>query len=756
MLDLLKAELDELEALTPKLNHITQMVVNAIPFTTVHERMKATVAISQISHFASQFKRNIVLPDGTPVPINSIAFVIKGSGYGGDSSVKSAKKCFKPGFEMIEDARKRQVVREAIKLAEEAGEDPATEYANYKQYMKPIPPIDVRVTTEPGLIQHLNDIGELELSAPNLFSGEFSDELAYNPDMVSNIKVISELYDLGDMESKYTKGIEFRSKSISGQAVSALFVGAPGHILYDEATKKKFYVAFMSKLARRSWFCYVPDRIPEPVFTSVDEMLEYEESIEQKAKEARASMIDLVKSITKFGIDSAGKDIQVSDDVYSLFKIYKRYNSELVDSSYNPDSTSALIRRHLQWKALKLAGAFAVLDMSDTIELNHYLEAIQFAELLDKDMEQFEYDLNKAPHERFADFIRTQITPDGKAVISVHDIKKHGFLSNVSISKLHELKQLCIGYDQSGIYTVVNEGGAIQYEPIVKTDVLGISYKPINVTALNRALESGDQDRIDAAKNAIGSTVAYGFEVEDYTFADLAYMLQEDFAYSPFRFRNGIRGKDNIMGGTKFLVLDIDNSLLSAEEVHFMMSDINHHIALTSDASNNHKFRVLIELDSPVELSAQAWKFFYLEIANDLALKVDPLPQSQIFFSYSGRPIWSNLDAEPLEVRTYLMNALERVEAKSATKRKLTTPQKKVQLDDPFTTFEYVYMCRPGSGSRNIHRMMLHAKDLGADLDYVIEQIEDINAYWDTDAGSMPPERIDALKQQARDIYTRN
>ena len=70
----------------------------------------------------------------------------------------------------------------------------------------------------------------------------------------------------GDKEVKYTKAAEFRSSAISGQPVSALFVGSPGHILYDESVKKKFHVAFMSKLARRSWFCYAPNKIDEPVF----------------------------------------------------------------------------------------------------------------------------------------------------------------------------------------------------------------------------------------------------------------------------------------------------------------------------------------------------------------------------------------------------------------------------------------------------------------------------------------------------------
>jgi len=82
MLELCKAELNAHSALQPQLNPITQSIVNAIPFTTVDPRMKAVIAVAQLTNFAAQFKRNIILWDDTSVPINSISFVVTGSGNG--------------------------------------------------------------------------------------------------------------------------------------------------------------------------------------------------------------------------------------------------------------------------------------------------------------------------------------------------------------------------------------------------------------------------------------------------------------------------------------------------------------------------------------------------------------------------------------------------------------------------------------------------------------------------------------------------
>lgn len=170
MLDITKQALDKHNALTPSLNSHIQRIVNAIPYN-VNDRMKAVIAVSQLTSFASQFRRNILLWDDTSVPINAISFVVTGSGEGKDSSVKAARKCFTSGYEAILNARYSAAVQNAIRLAAECGDEPSTEYEIYKAYLKPLPPIDIMPTTGPGLIQHINDIGEHAITSGYLYSG---------------------------------------------------------------------------------------------------------------------------------------------------------------------------------------------------------------------------------------------------------------------------------------------------------------------------------------------------------------------------------------------------------------------------------------------------------------------------------------------------------------------------------------------------------------------------------------------------------
>lgn len=76
MLEILKAELEKYDAFNTPDHAFIDAVVRAIPFSTVPTKMKTVFAISHLSNYASQFRRNTKLWDGTLVPTNNISFVI--------------------------------------------------------------------------------------------------------------------------------------------------------------------------------------------------------------------------------------------------------------------------------------------------------------------------------------------------------------------------------------------------------------------------------------------------------------------------------------------------------------------------------------------------------------------------------------------------------------------------------------------------------------------------------------------------------
>lgn len=729
MKTILHNELKALGAFSPDLPKLINEIVEANHFSIPY-RMKAIIAVSELMSFASQFKRNIILPDNTSVPINSITFCMAASGAHKDSSLRLTRKIFTPAYSYLEDQRITFAETAAMQAAKDAGETLYKEKDIYKNYYEEPAAVFLKDVTPQGLVQYFNDISKNPLGAGLLVNSEISDEFNTNPNFPDVIKILSEAYDLGIVEASYTKGKEFRNNGVSGVPFSALFIGSHYMLMFNPKLKEKLIASFMSKLSRRCSFVYAPDKIEEPTYASGLELVKAERETRDKAVAAVAKLSPKLIDIAKHNINNAGLPLTLSPEADIVSISLKRYDSEIAAYDCVAESADVLYRKNRYWRALKLAGALAILDASSTIELCHIISAINITELFNLDMQIFEAELNKADHERMSDYIQTLVEVDGKAFASLHELKKRGFTVTTTYTKLKELATLANAYDTSGIYTVTPEADGIHYERIIKSDVVTISFKPINTSKLDAAVASGDSSAVSKAKSDIAASTAYGFETHETTFADLANLLQGSYAYSAFKFDQGIRGKDHIQGGTKWCVIDVDNSNITAEEAHFMLSDVNHHIALTSDPSNVFKFRVLVELDSVVELNAIQWRYFFQALTQDLGLQADQLPQAQIHFSYPGRTIYSQLEASPLPVRDYLVQSTEKATSKAVTQSNLTAAQRKTLLDNPESTFVYAFEAPHGAGSRMLIRAAHHARDLGMDKEAIIQLISDINDYW--------------------------
>ena len=187
------------------------------------------------------------------------------------------------------------------------------------------------------------------------------------------------------------------------------------------------------------------------------------------------------------------------------------------------------------------------------------------------------------------------------------------------------------------------------------------------------------------------------------------------------------------MGGCKWIVLDVDDSAITDQEAHFLLMDINHHIARTSDADNEFKFRVLIELSSVLDIPDMQWMHFIRLVSESLAINSDKIAKSSIYFAYKNREVLSVTDAEPLDPKTYIMQSADILATKELTAPKaLTTAQQKAQLSDPLTTFEFAFNAEHGKGSISMIGAAKKAfNNLGASRDETIQLMHDINNYWD-------------------------
>lgn len=716
MLDSLEKHLNKLQVFEGNIPEIVTAIADSIPSNTIPYKMKLAFAVSEIVTFVSQFRRNIQHWNGSIIPINSVMFCIAKSGASKDSSVKAARKCFSKSYELINEERKEYAKQKAIEKAKEDGCDPLLvhKWVVYGEYYIAPNPLFVAISTSEGFIQHLNDLAEDPLGAGYIYSGEVGAELTTNANLVENIKVIAELYDEGSKEVKILKSRENQSKEVKNLPVSALFMGSQDNILFDESIRRKFRTEFTTKLARRSFFIFADEDIEPEHYASIVDMLKAERIREDTAIINRNEVAEYLNELTPTLLDSAGIPITVTDDVRDLFALYNRYNVELSNQIDNQFPMTKLTRAHLQWKALKLAGAFALITGSNEITVEDYKGAIEFVELINKDIQVFERELVKEQYELFAEYCY-QNAKDNEYFITLHYLRKQGYIpmKGTPTGRMKELVQLVSSYDDRGTYEYISTGEeGIYYRKIDKKDKILVSFVPVSGTKKARMTQCNK-----------------GYICEEYDFSDLQNMLEGDYAYTPFRFTDGNRGKDNIESGCKWIVLDVDSSEITDSEAHLLLSDINHFIVRTSDPKNPHKFRVIVELDAEVDIPDNQWNYFIQSISEELGITTDKLPKSQIFFSYaaSSDSILSTLDAEPLEARIHVQNAIDRL---STVEKPLTANQKSSLLDDPMNTFDKAFQAKSGEGSRKMIWAAKRARELGADKEYILNLMEQINNYW--------------------------
>jgi len=748
-----KKFIEDLGGFKKELPYIIDIMVKSIP-EEVPRNLALTIVISEVSAFISSFRNNILLNTAskkliTLVPTNSYVFSLSPSGISKDRTKNTIHSLLAGGYEQLNKTIKAELKAKAKKKAIAEGD----EEANYFKYMEY--PIDqeFKFGTTAGVATEISELGNKQsLGSPTLLSSEIGSDLATRgEELIKTFTILSDLYDLGTGKFDTVKSQEAKLRPVKNLPVNFLVFGSEKGILMDTANKKKFKSFFNQQLARRCLFSFTKD-VPKKV---LPETIKERKELRDKKTKISGSYYDIIYDIFEdLGTTLSNNTlIYVSTEVDDIFNEYLNYNELLSDAMSDTLPISKLARKHKQWLALKLSGIYAMIDKSDNIEVTHYIDAINTVEILAPDLEAFEVELDKESYEVLNDYCKINAI-DNEYSISLHKLKKMNFIEGKSgaETKLKELVVLLNDYTKEGIYSI--EGSTLKFEKTVSTDIVGVSILDINTSSIQEAVKSKKpKSVISKLKEQLSHTTVYGYhymtkdaEGNTLNFSDYKYLLSEDYAYTPFKLKEkdtaeydvdkhpnptgGIRGRNNIDSGAKFIVLDIDTSTITDEEAHLLLEGINHHIARTSDPDNAFKFRVLIEMDIVVNLDSISWKHFIKLVGEHLGLNIDPVAQSQIFYSYKGREVLSD-NGKPLEVKELVVKALELKESKTIAKA-ITTPQKKTMLANPIVTFNFAFEHPTETGvSSAMIRAAYYAKDLGATNEYILELMDKIQKHVD-------------------------
>ncbi len=299
--------------------------------------------------------------------------------------------------------------------------------------------------------------------------------------------------------------------------------------------------------------------------------------------------------------------------------------------------------------------------------------------------------------------------------VSYHELKKRELITGRSkpenlVKVMSDMANSALG--SQGV--VKHEDGHVWYEQFkVLEDTHGVSYL-----------------KTPADKIARSAVTATGYTHHKIEFNKLGRILADDCAYCSFEFKDGIRGNDHIISSATFIVLDIDDSEETYQELHDILGDFKHHIAKTSNDDNPYKFRVLLPSDIEIDISPHEYKHLIVKIGEYLGITVDALPKSQIFYGWNGREVLTNTDGDMLPV-SELIKHLD-VQAPQPVTR--LTPAKVTEAySERLDLFRYAYDYQGETGAAMLFRAFKHSSDLGFDKEMVIALIEDICDYRDQD-----------------------
>jgi hypothetical protein len=712
-----KKDLEDLGYFKDSQNPFVVQLANCLP-DSVPYKMRLAVAVSETVTFASMFRCNIEV-GLSKIPTNAITFILSNSGTSKDRTVRAIRNCFKTGYKAIDDFRNLSERNRCLRACNKGklpdpedieGIESSKEYQ--KIYRKP-PEIFCALSTHEGFIYHLNQIEDSELGAGCIYSGEIGAEIRSNNLTEELFKLLAEIYDTGYKELKIIKDVANRNRTIQNLAVSALFVSDPNLILYDASIRNKFKNEFVSKLSRRVFFCYNSEARSIDSFTTKEEYLSKILSDSGTQDKLIMELQDTFKQVANKNIATLiKKPLKMSAEMKEDFYLYLRY-CELEAESLNPQlyKLAKLSIEHARWRALKLSGAFAIMDNSQVIQRKHFIQAVAYCELLKPDTIAFEDEMNKFPFEYFYDYM-VAMERENKSRTRIIDAKKLGFIDYT---------------DDKSLNTFLAEVNDVNSDTIFIIDNREIL---MTRTDINRTFMVSGKRTEGVKKEDRYAHVANGLKYHDAgTFSKLSFLLSSDIAYSPFKFDKGIRRNDNITSQTAWICLDIDNNAnLSVHEAHEQMSIYNHHIALTSDVSNLYSYRILLELDRDIDIPPEKWRKFMELIDRDLNLGFDKLAKAQAYFGYKGRQVYSTLDAEPYKVK----EALVTLNSTTTEKVKpLSAAEKKNISSNLHSVFHYAFTEKANPGKKRVlYKVLRHAMDLGLNETETRSLLKQIVDYW--------------------------
>ena len=549
---------------------------------------------------ASMMRTHIVLPGDEHIPVNMYAINLANSGSGKGHSIRVMETKVINGFRheflnktfpnIAENTLATIAARRALTNRSDPDGELAIAESEFMACGKLLFSFDSATT--PAIKQMRTLLQMAGAGSMNLEIDEIGSNMLGNTEALTSFL---ELFDVGQIKPKLIKNTKDNQRSedlMDPTPTNALFFGTPGKLLDGGKTEAEFDSMCNTGYARRCYFGFSSVRIAPEKQTPEELLLALNDNSDVDYLVKLSNRFALLASPTQFNTC-----MEMVEDVQLAFLGYRQKCQEraMEFSDYQESKQTEMAHRH--FKCVKLAAAYAFVDSSVYLSMDHWNQAVALTE---QSGDAFHRILQRdKAYVKLAKYIASS-----DIQLTQADLVEELPLYRGSKYEKAEMMDLAISYGyKNGIYIKREvDGDNIEF----------FSGKALTETNLDSMIISYSQDWVKGYKN------------DRVPFNQLHTLVNaSDYHWVAQHLKNGYRTDDNIIMGCNLAVIDVDGEVsidtaqLLLEDYRYIMHTTKRH---TDDA---HRFRIIFPLSHEVQLGSKEYRGFMTNIYNWLPIKCD-------------------------------------------------------------------------------------------------------------------------------------
>lgn len=332
---------------------------------------------------AASMRTTIMTHDRGDIPVNMYALNLgtSGSGKGFSTNIVENQVIGQFRSRFLEETfpilAENNLPKLAVKRARRKNEDPDTELVSVEKEFNALGSLVFSFDsgTPAAVKQMRHKLLMADAGAVNLQIDEIGSNLLSNVDVLNTFL---ELYDVGRIKSKLIKNTtdNTRSEEIVGQTpTNMMLMGTPAKLLNGGKVEEELYAMLETGYARRCFFGDSKAGAKDQKKTASEIYDMMTDTTSNTWMEGLSQRLENLADVI-----NANKRLVMSKDTSLLLIEYRIRCEKLADTLPEHEEIKKAEISHRYFKALKLAGAYAFIDDSPELTIDHLYNAIKLAE----------------------------------------------------------------------------------------------------------------------------------------------------------------------------------------------------------------------------------------------------------------------------------------------------------------------------------------------------------------------------------------